>query len=93
MTYCKHRIIGVSVIEKEAHDQPTQAYFFWILIIKEKEERNKACEKGIANEKNGQHFNRFFIPNPFGNWGSKGVIYFSFVKLLVKIQDQRWRGP
>jgi len=60
LTYCKHRIIGVSVIEKEAHDQPTQAYFFWILIIKEKEERNKACEKGIANEKNGQHFNRFF---------------------------------
>ena len=64
--------------------------FFGILITKEKEERNKACEKGIANEKNGQHFNQFFIPNPFGNWGSKGVIYFSFVKLLVKIQS--WRG-
>jgi len=34
----------------------------------------------------------FFLPNPFSNWGSKGVIYFSFVKLLVKIQDQRWGG-
>jgi len=34
----------------------------------------------------------FLFPNPFSNWGSKGVIYFSFVKLLVKIQDQRWGG-
>ena len=45
---------------------------------------NKACEKGIANEKNGQHFNQFFfLPNPFDTWGSKGVIYFSPVKLLI----------
>ena len=58
-----------SKIEKEAHDQPTQAYFFWILIIKEKEERNKACEKGIANEKNGQHFNRFFSSKPLWQLG------------------------
>ena len=61
LTYCKHRIIGVSVIEKEAHDQPTQAYFFWILITKEKEERNKACEKGIANGKEWATFQSIFF--------------------------------
>ena len=61
LTYCKHRIIGVSVIEKEAHDQPTQAYFFWILIIKEKEERNKACEKVIANETEWAPFQSIFF--------------------------------
>jgi hypothetical protein len=34
----------------------------------------------------------FFISNPFGIWGSKDVIYFSLVKLLVEIQNQRWSG-
>ena len=58
--------------------------FFGSQNSKEEEKRNKACEKGIANEKNGQHFNQFFLPNPFGNWGSKGVIYFSLVKLLIE---------
>jgi len=43
--------------------------FFWILIIKEKEKRNKACERGIANEKNGQHFNRFFSSKPLWQLG------------------------
>ena len=51
----------MSVIEKEAHDQPTQAYFFWILITKEKEERNKVCEKGIANGKEWATFQSIFF--------------------------------
>ena len=61
--------------------------FFGSRNSKEEEKRNKACEKGIANEKNGQHFNQFFLPNPFDNWGSKGVIYFSPAKLLPESKE------
>jgi hypothetical protein len=53
-------------------------------------------KKGLLKKKNGQHFNQFFIPNPFGNWGSKGVIYFSFVKLLIESKTSAggaYEGP
>jgi len=66
--------------------------FFGSQLSKKKKKGTRLVKKGLLTKKNGQHFNQFFLPNPFGNWGSKGVIYFSFVKLLVKIQDQRWRG-
>jgi len=36
-------------------------YFFWIPIIKEKEERNKVCEKGLANEKEWATFQSIFF--------------------------------
>jgi len=43
--------------------------FFGCQNSKEEEKRNKACEKGIANEKNGQHFNQFFSSKPLWQLG------------------------
>jgi len=88
LTYCKHRIIGVSVIEKEAHDQPTQAYFFLDFGYQRRRKKGtRLVKKGLLTKRMGNISIDFFLPNPFGNWGSKGVIYFSPVKLLPESKE------
>ena len=57
-------------------------YFFWIPIIKEKEERNKACEKGIANEKEWATFQSiFFFQTPLAT-GAVKVSFILFRKIV-----------
>ena len=44
-------------------------------------------KKGLLTKRMGNISINFFLPNPFGNWGSKGVIYFSLVKLLIESKN------
>ena len=66
--------------------------FFGFELSKKKKKGTRLVKKELLTKRMGNISIDFFLPNPFSNWGSKGVIYFSFVKLLVKIQDQRWGG-
>ena len=57
-------------------------YFFWIPIIKEKEERNKVCEKGLANEKEWATFQSiFFFKIPLAT-GAVKVSFILFRKIV-----------
>ena len=51
-------------------------------IAKKKKKGTRLVKKGLLTKRMGNISINFFLPNPFGNWGSKGVIYFSPVKLL-----------
>ena len=51
-------------------------------IAKKKKKGTRLVKKGLLTKRMGNISINFFLPNPFDNWGSKGVIYFSPVKLL-----------
>ena len=58
--------------------------FLDIRIAKKKKKGTRLVKKGLLTKRMGNISINFFLPNPFGNWGLKGVIYFSLVKLLIK---------
>ena len=58
--------------------------FFGSQLSKKKKKGTRLVKKGLLTKRMGNISINFFLPNPFGNWGSKGVIYFSFVKLLIE---------
>ena len=51
-------------------------------IAKKKKKGTRLVKKGLLTKRMGNISINFFLPNPFCNWGSKGVIYFSPIKLL-----------
>ena len=57
-------------------------YFFWIPIIKEKEERNKVCEKGLANEKEWATFQSIFFSKIPLATGAVKVSFILFRKIV-----------
>ena len=57
--------------------------FLDVRIAKKKKKGTRLVKKGLLTKRMGNISINFFLPNPFGNWGSKGVIYFSPVKLLI----------
>ena len=56
--------------------------FFGSQLSKKKKKGTRLVKKGLLTKRMGNISINFFLPNPFDNWGSKGVIYFSPVKLL-----------
>ena len=56
-------------------------------IAKKKKKGTRLVKKGLLTKRMGNISINFFLPNPFGNWGSKGVIYFSPVRLLAKSKE------
>ena len=56
--------------------------FLDVRIAKKKKKGTRLVKKGLLTKRMGNISIKFFLPNPFDNWGSKGVIYFSPVKLL-----------
>ena len=59
-----------------------------IRIAKKKKKGTRLVKKkGLLTKRMGNISINFFLPNPFDNWGSKGVIYFSPVKLLPESKE------
>ena len=56
--------------------------FFGSQLSKKKKKGTRLVKKELLTKRMGNISIDFFLPNPFDNWGSKGVIYFSPVKLL-----------
>ena len=56
-------------------------------IAKKKKQGTRLVKKGLLTKRMGNISINFFLPNPFCNWGSKGVIYFSLVKLLIESKN------
>ena len=61
--------------------------FLDVRIAKKKKKGTRLVKKGLLTKRMGNISINFFLPNPFGNWGSKGVIYFSPVKLLTESKE------
>jgi hypothetical protein len=56
-------------------------------IAKKKKKGIRLVKKGLLTKRMGNISINFFLPYPFDNWGSKGVIYFSPVKLLPESKE------
>ena len=61
--------------------------FFGFWLSKKKKKGTRLVKKGLLTKRMGNISINFFLPNPFDNWGSKGVIYFSPVKLLPESKE------